>query len=54
MESDASLLGWGAVSKCSATGGLWDVQERALHINVLEAMAGSFAVKAFTKIFMRK
>ena len=49
VESDASLLGWGALSGSSATGGLWNPQERQLHINVLEALAGSFAVKTFTQ-----
>jgi len=32
-----------------ATGGLWSQEERQSHINVLEMMAGTFAVKSFTK-----
>ena len=49
IESDASLLGWGALAEDIPTGGLWSPQERCLHINVLELMAGAFAVKAFSK-----
>ena len=37
IETDASLLGWGAQSGGVATGGLWSTQERAsAHINLLE------------------
>lgn len=49
IDSDASLLGWGAAARSVATGGLWTPSERELHINVLEMMAGSFAVKTFAK-----
>ena len=49
IQSDASLLGWGAVCNGTRTGGHWSDQEKALHINSLELLAGSFAVKAFTK-----
>ena len=49
IESDASLLGWGALAEGAATGGLWSPQERHLHINVLELIAGGFAVKTFAK-----
>ena len=31
------------------TGGLWSQMEKKLHINCLELLAGSFAVKSFTK-----
>ena len=49
METDASLLGWGAVCNGVRTGGLWTQSERLLHINCLELMGGAFAVKAFTQ-----
>ena len=49
LESDASLLGWGALADRTATGGLWTPAERCLHINVLEMMAGTFAVQTFSK-----
>lgn len=49
IESDASLLGWGASSDGLETGGLWSQLERGMHINVLELKAGAFAVKTFTK-----
>ena len=32
IQSDASLLGWGASTDCTATGGLWFPAERELHI----------------------
>ena len=49
IRSDASLQGWGAVCNGIRTGGHWSIQERTLHINSLELLAGAFAVKAFTK-----
>ena len=49
VESDASLLGWGAATDGVATGGLWSPAERLLHINILEMMAGSFAVQTFAR-----
>ena len=49
LESDASMLGWGASMLGSATGGLWSSTERNLHINVLEMLAGTFAIKTFAK-----
>ena len=49
IDSDASLLGWGASIEGMATGGLWSVQEWRHHINVLELTAGSFAVKTFAR-----
>ena len=47
-QTDASLLGWGAVSG-SSTGGLWSEAERTRHINLLELTGGAFATQAFTK-----
>ena len=49
IETDASLLGWGAHCRGVATGGLWSPQERGLHINILELIGGTFAVKTFAK-----
>ena len=49
IDSDASLVGWGASTNQMATGGLWTPAERRYHINVLEMMAGAFAVKTFAK-----
>ena len=49
IDTDASLTGWGAVSNSVCTGGLWPPEEKSLHINYLELLAGSFAVQSFTK-----
>ena len=49
IETDASRTGWGAVCQGETTGGLWSQMEKKLHINCLELLAGSFAVKSFTK-----
>ena len=49
VETDASLLGWGAVSEEVRTGGLWSEKERTQHINCLELMAGALAVRTFAK-----
>lgn len=47
IESDASLLGWGAHCNGISTGGRWSEAEASLHINALELLAGSFAVRSF-------
>ena len=49
METDASRKGWGSVCQGVKTEGLWSQMERTLHINCLELLAGSFAVKCFAK-----
>ena len=50
IETDASLLGWGATLDGVATGGLWTKEERRHHIiNWLELQGGAFAVKTFAK-----
>jgi len=49
METDASMLGWGAVCQGSQTGGLWSQIERRSHINYLELLAAWFGVRAFAK-----
>ena len=48
METDASLMGWGAVYRGVRTGGLWS-QLEGNHINYLELLAAMFAVKSFAK-----
>ena len=47
ITTDASLKGWGAVFDGSSTGGSFDVLERTLHINVLEAKAVLFGLQCF-------
>jgi len=49
METDASMLGWGAVCRGLRTGGLWSQVECMNYINYLELLAAMFAVKAFAK-----
>ena len=49
IESDASKEGWGAHSNGVSTGGQWSQSEQFLHINCLELLAGSFAIKCFAK-----
>ena len=49
IESDASREGWGAHCNGLSTGGLWSQSEQSLHINCLELLAGSFALKCFAK-----
>ncbi|XP_040290011.1 uncharacterized protein LOC121002639 [Bufo bufo] len=48
IESDASLQGWGAHCNGVSTGGPWSAEESLLHINALELLAGSFAVRSFS------
>ena len=49
IESDASLIGWGASCQGTQTGGPWSQQEKTLHINGLELLAATLAVKTFLK-----
>ena len=49
IETDASLLGWGARAGDESTGDMWSPQERMSHINVLELVGGTFAVQAFAR-----
>jgi len=49
IETNASLMGWGAVCEGVRTGGLWSIQERRHHINVLELKAGMLTVQVFVK-----
>jgi len=48
METDASLLGWGAGCKGVCTGGLWSPVKRLFHINCLKLIAAMFAVRALS------
>jgi hypothetical protein len=46
IETDASTTGWGAHCGQTQTRGLWSqTEERLLHINCLELLAGGFALK---------
>ena len=49
METDASMLGWGAVCQGIRTGGFWSQAERRSHINYLELLAAWFGVRAFAR-----
>ena len=49
IQSDASLSGWGAVCRGTRTGGAWSAQEQTMHINCLELLAATLAVKTFMK-----
>lgn len=49
IETDTSLLGWGAASGLESTGGLWLQKERTQHINVLELAGGALTTRTFTK-----
>ena len=48
IETDASLLGWGAYCMGECTGGCWSLEEK-FHINALELLGATFGVKAFCK-----
>ena len=49
IQSDASGSGWGAVCNRIETRGTWSLHESSLHINCLELLAATLAIKAFTK-----
>ena len=52
ITSDAAggpLGGWGASCQGLSTGGAWSLQEKKLHINILEMIAAELAIKTFTK-----
>ena len=51
LQTDASLLGWGAVCGETNTQGRWSSQESLLHINVLELKAIYFALKSLCTAF---
>lgn len=47
--TDASSFGWGAICKGNRVGGRWNDQESQYHINYLELLAVSHALKIFCK-----
>ena len=49
IRSDASFQGWGAVCNGIRTDGPWSQSEQQLHINCLELLAATLAVKSFLK-----
>ena len=49
IESDASNMGWGASHQGTSTGGPWSPQEKEWHINFLELLAATLALKTFVK-----
>ena len=49
IETDASTIGWGATCQGVQTGGRWSKTEARLHINCLELLAASLAIKCFAK-----
>ena len=49
IDSDASLMGWGATSFQQRTGSPWSAEESKMHINCLELLAATLAVKTFVK-----
>ena len=49
IESDASTQGWGASHQGTSTGGPWSPQEKEWHINCLELLAATLALKTFVK-----
>lgn len=49
IETDASLAGWGATCRGARSGGLWSLEEQKMHINALELLAATLAVKSFAK-----
>ena len=46
IKPDASLQGWGAVCNGTRTGGPWSHAEQQMHINCLELLAATLALKA--------
>ena len=49
IQSDASLLVWGAVCNGVSTRGVWSPQEQQLHVNCLELLAVELALNTFVK-----
>ena len=49
IETDASTTGWGALCHGMRTGGPWSWTESQMHINCLELLAESLAIKSFTR-----
>lgn len=49
IETDASLLGWGAVANGVSTRGLWSMEECQNHTNNLEMLGAALAVQSYTR-----
>lgn len=49
IDSDASLTGWGACCHFQTTGDPWLEEGARMHINCLELLAATLAVKSFAK-----
>ena len=49
IQTDASNQGWGAVCQNVKIGGYWSESEKQNHINLLELLAITFAVKSYLK-----
>lgn len=49
IYTDASMTGWGAYCNNNKCFGYWKIEERNLHINLLELKAAFFALKCFTR-----
>ena len=49
IESDTSSRGWGAYCQGTSTGGPWSPLEKKWHINCLELLAATLALKTFVK-----
>ena len=49
IQTDASTTGWGATCKGVRTGGPWSKTERQMHINCLELLAATLAIKSYFK-----
>jgi len=49
IESDVSMLGWGAACGGVRTSGVWISEEIQYHINILELKAACLAVQCFLK-----
>ena len=49
IESDASTQGWGGSHQSTSTGGPWAPLEKEWHINCLELLVATLALKTFVK-----
>lgn len=54
LTTDASNTGWGAVQGTQKTGGLWDLEEQAFHINYLELKAVLLGLKSLCTTIYNK
>ena len=54
IHTDASLQGWGEVLDDTEIGGRWDSSESQYHINYLELLAISLALKSFLHLIKNR